>query len=125
MRSVLVAVPGIRQKTREEENKKNSDRAEHSPLFNDSQCWWLAAEPGAAEEETGPKMYRATGSPASSGSTTPTNSSGKGKQLASSAPDRVPDGVSPQPTENELQYEEVEKMSSVLPTMWMGGQTGR
>ena len=70
-------------------------------------------------------MYRATGSPASSGSTTPTNSSGKGKQLASNAPDQVHDGVSPQPTENELQYEEVEKMSSVLPTMWMGGQTGR
>ena len=68
-------------------------------------------------------MYRATGSPASSGSTTPTN--GKGKQLAGNASDLVRDGVSSLPTDNELQYEEMEKMSSVLPTMWMGGQTGR
>ena len=92
----------------------------------------FAGEPGGAagggggeEEESGPKMYRATGSPTSSGSTTPTDGSSKLRQLAGNAPDLVRDGLSPLPADNELQYEEAERMSSVLPTMWMGGQTGR
>ncbi|RZF40125.1 hypothetical protein LSTR_LSTR011253 [Laodelphax striatellus] len=34
------------------------------------------------------------------------------------------DGVTPAPTENELAYEELEKMSSVLPTVWLGSQNG-
>ncbi|XP_070197091.1 C-Jun-amino-terminal kinase-interacting protein 4-like isoform X2 [Littorina saxatilis] len=81
-------------------------------------------ETGTADEETGPKMYRATGSPPSSGANTPTDGSGQGKQLGGDVSDTVRDGVSSLPTENELQYEEAEKMSSVLPTMWMGGQSG-
>lgn len=70
-------------------------------------------------------MYRATGSPPSSGATTPTHVSGKSRRLTGEPSELVLDGVSPLPTDNELQYEEVEKMSSVLPTMWLGGQTGR
>ncbi|XP_039287674.1 C-Jun-amino-terminal kinase-interacting protein 4 isoform X5 [Nilaparvata lugens] len=34
------------------------------------------------------------------------------------------DGVSTAPTDNELAYEELEKMSSVLPTVWLGSQNG-
>ncbi|XP_049784106.1 C-Jun-amino-terminal kinase-interacting protein 4 isoform X5 [Schistocerca cancellata] len=36
----------------------------------------------------------------------------------------VKDGVSEIPKENEHAYEELEKMSSVLPTMWLGSQHG-
>lgn len=36
----------------------------------------------------------------------------------------VKDGMSELPTENELALEELEKMSSVLPTMWLGAQNG-
>ncbi|XP_076446416.1 C-Jun-amino-terminal kinase-interacting protein 4-like isoform X4 [Babylonia areolata] len=85
------------------------------------------SSPGAREEaESGPKMYRATGSPASSGSNTPTHggSAGKGRRLARETTELVRDGISPLPQDNELQYGEVEKMSSVSPTMWMGGQSG-
>nr|XP_024217372.1 JNK-interacting protein 3 isoform X2 [Halyomorpha halys] len=34
------------------------------------------------------------------------------------------DGVSAGPTDNEIASEELEKMSSVLPTMWLGAQNG-
>ncbi|CAH1394746.1 unnamed protein product [Nezara viridula] len=34
------------------------------------------------------------------------------------------DGVSSGPTDNEIASEELEKMSSVLPTMWLGAQNG-
>ncbi|KAL8561606.1 hypothetical protein ACOMHN_024841 [Nucella lapillus] len=85
-----------------------------------------ASQEGATadEAESGPKTYRATGSPASSGSNTPTHGSSKGRRLATDTPDLVRDGLSPLPVDNEHQYEEMEKMSSVLPTMWMGGQSG-
>lgn len=39
--------------------------------------------------------------------------------------DVVKDGVSEVSKDNELALEEIEKMSSVLPTMWMGSQRGR
>lgn len=38
--------------------------------------------------------------------------------------DVVKDGVSEVSKDNELAFEEVEKMSSVLPTMWLGSQRG-
>ncbi|XP_077984905.1 C-Jun-amino-terminal kinase-interacting protein 4-like isoform X2 [Glandiceps talaboti] len=34
------------------------------------------------------------------------------------------DGISALPTENDFMFDEVEKMSSVLPTMWLGAQNG-
>ncbi|XP_023710608.1 C-Jun-amino-terminal kinase-interacting protein 4 isoform X5 [Cryptotermes secundus] len=36
----------------------------------------------------------------------------------------VRDGLSQLPVENDVLYEEVEKMSSVLPTIWLGSQNG-
>ncbi|GAB6019442.1 hypothetical protein CHUAL_001023 [Chamberlinius hualienensis] len=39
--------------------------------------------------------------------------------------DVVKDGLAEVSKDNELAFEEVEKMSSVLPTMWMGSQKGR
>lgn len=38
--------------------------------------------------------------------------------------DLIKDGVSELPKDNALAYDEVEKMSSVLPTMWLGSQSG-
>ncbi|XP_077558736.1 JNK-interacting protein syd isoform X8 [Haemaphysalis longicornis] len=39
-------------------------------------------------------------------------------------PDIVKDGISELPTDNHLAYDQLEKMSSVLPTMWLGCQNG-
>ena len=39
--------------------------------------------------------------------------------------EQVKDGISSAGTGSDLQDEEVEKMSSVLPTMWIGAQSGR
>ena len=36
----------------------------------------------------------------------------------------IKDGVSEPSRENEIAYSEMEKMSSVLPTMWLGSQSG-
>ncbi|KAG1670596.1 C-Jun-amino-terminal kinase-interacting protein 4 [Nymphon striatum] len=38
--------------------------------------------------------------------------------------DQILDGVTAPATTNEVAYEEMEKMSSVLPTMWLGAQSG-
>lgn len=38
--------------------------------------------------------------------------------------DLYKDGVSALPMEQDLMREEAEKMSSVLPTMWLGAQSG-
>ena len=74
----------------------------------------------AAEDETPAKAYLTTGSPASSGPATPTHTAVKGKQR---------DGEGQGEQGASLPEEEVEetgeKMSSALPTMWMGGQSGR
>ena len=37
---------------------------------------------------------------------------------------KVVDGVSEVSRQNEIAFSEVEKMSSVLPTMWLGSQSG-
>ena len=36
----------------------------------------------------------------------------------------IKDGVGEPSRDNEIAYEEMEKMSSVLPTMWLGSQSG-
>jgi len=38
--------------------------------------------------------------------------------------DKVKDGVSEVSKANEIAFSEIEKMSSVLPTMWLGSQSG-
>lgn len=40
-------------------------------------------------------------------------------------PEIIKDGISELSKDNPLAYEHMEKMSSVLPTMWMGAQNGR
>lgn len=40
-------------------------------------------------------------------------------------PEIIKDGISELSKDNPLAYEHIEKMSSVLPTMWMGAQNGR
>ena len=72
-------------------------------------------------------VIKATGSPASSGTTTPTSSSsGSEKRLLREPTDTVvKDGISAVPTDNDFMYVEAEKMSSVMPTMWLGSQSGR
>ncbi|XP_038055618.1 C-Jun-amino-terminal kinase-interacting protein 4-like isoform X3 [Patiria miniata] len=40
------------------------------------------------------------------------------------ASDLLKDGLSAAPTENDVMHEEFEKMTSIKPTMWMGGQDG-
>ena len=70
-------------------------------------------------------MFKAKGSPVSSGTATPTSSTSLDRQRLQEQSELVKDGLSALPTENDLQYEEMEKMSSVLPTMWLGSQTGR
>nr|XP_006812321.1 PREDICTED: c-Jun-amino-terminal kinase-interacting protein 4-like [Saccoglossus kowalevskii] len=47
-----------------------------------------------------------------------------GSQATSMSGDLHKDGVSSLPTENDFMYVEVEKMSSVQPTMWLGAQNG-
>ncbi|GAB1604627.1 C-Jun-amino-terminal kinase-interacting protein 4-like [Argonauta hians] len=71
-------------------------------------------------------LIRATGSPASSAANTPTSSPSLGleKRLLQEPTELVKDGISTLPTDNDLQYEEVEKLSSVLPTMWLGSTSG-
>ncbi|XP_064482319.1 C-Jun-amino-terminal kinase-interacting protein 4-like isoform X2 [Ornithodoros turicata] len=39
-------------------------------------------------------------------------------------PDIIKDGISELPTANHVAYDQLEKMSSVLPTMWLGSQSG-
>ncbi|KAK0060740.1 C-Jun-amino-terminal kinase-interacting protein 4, partial [Biomphalaria pfeifferi] len=67
------------------------------------------------------QVFRAKGSPASSGSGTPTHSARL--RVSGSATDLITDGRASPTSENEWQTE-AEKMSSVLPTMWMGTQSG-
>lgn len=77
----------------------------------------------ASEEISQPQIFRAKGSPTSSGSTTPTHTTRL--RVSGSAAELIMDGRSSPSAESDLQSEEAEKMSSILPTMWMGSQSGR
>ncbi|BFZ15188.1 hypothetical protein BsWGS_18229 [Bradybaena similaris] len=79
-------------------------------------------DPLGADEMSLPQVFRAKGSPASSVSTTPTHTARLG--ASGSTIDLTVDGRSTPSGDNEFQNEEAEKMSSVLPTMWMGTQSG-
>ena len=41
------------------------------------------------------------------------------------ASDLLKDGLSETPAENDVMYEEAEKMSSIKPTVWLGAQNGK
>ncbi|XP_041356747.1 C-Jun-amino-terminal kinase-interacting protein 4-like isoform X3 [Gigantopelta aegis] len=76
------------------------------------------------DDPLGATVFRATGSPPSSGTITPSSSTDADKPLQDQ-PDIVRDGLSTTlTTDNQLQYGELEKMSSVVPTVWMGSQSG-
>lgn len=47
------------------------------------------------------------------------------KKLLKQPTDLMKDGMSDLNSSNEAAHEEIEKMSSVMPTMWLGSQSGR
>ena len=75
-------------------------------------------------------MIKATGSPASSGTSTPTrtpthHASSSTTRLMKEPNSLVKDGISSVTTDSDVISGEVEKASSILPTMWLGSQSGR
>lgn len=121
MESVKAAVHALKEKTDENKDDELSEdrgRPEGSESGADISSTSSTDAQGL--------LIKATGSPASSGATTPTSSSSSGpeKRLLQEPTELVKDGISTLPTDNDLQYEEVEKMSSILPTMWLGSQSG-
>ncbi len=67
----------------------------------------------------------ATGSPVSSASSTPVHSARDNKRLLKEPSELIKDGISNVPVDNDYVSVQIEKMSSVLPTMWLGSQSGR
>ena len=84
-------------------------------------------DPLGATSEENIKVVKATGSPASSGTSTPTHtaSAASEKRLLKEPTSLVKDGLSSITTDSEMISGEVEKASSILPTMWLGSQSGR
>ena len=82
-----------------------------------------AKEEGGEEHKA--KIKKATGSPSRSASSTPSSTPKHEKRLLKAPNELVKDGISAVPTDNDFMYVEVEKASSVLPTMWLGSQSGR
>lgn len=73
-----------------------------------------------------PTVFKAKGSPVDSGTATPEVSSGiVSRRMLHEPSEMVKDGINALASGSDLQNEEVEKMSSVLPTMWLGAQSGR
>ncbi|XP_033632321.1 C-Jun-amino-terminal kinase-interacting protein 4-like isoform X2 [Asterias rubens] len=54
----------------------------------------------------------------------PTEMLRRHRSSTAGASDLLKDGLSAAPTENDVMYEEAEKMSSIKPTMWLGAQDG-
>ncbi|XP_071087279.1 C-Jun-amino-terminal kinase-interacting protein 4-like isoform X13 [Haliotis cracherodii] len=75
-------------------------------------------------ESIKPTVFRATGSPVSSGTATPNSTSSGGEKRLQDQEELDKEGITSIAADNELQYGELEKMSSLLPTMWMGSQSG-
>ncbi|XP_064636506.1 C-Jun-amino-terminal kinase-interacting protein 4-like isoform X7 [Lineus longissimus] len=79
------------------------------------------------EDKVKATVVRAKGSPASSGAGTPPgapSSSDKRLLKEQEQTDLLKDGIAAVPMEGDMMMVEVEKMSSVMPTMWMGSQSG-
>ena len=77
------------------------------------------------------KVIKATGSPALSATSTPVKAAEEGgsgeKAVLRPVPALVKDGLNSLPTDpnNDILHNEVQKMESILPTMWLGSQSGR
>ncbi|XP_060567901.1 C-Jun-amino-terminal kinase-interacting protein 4-like, partial [Ruditapes philippinarum] len=72
-----------------------------------------------------PTVFKAKGSPVSSGTATPDTSSGiMSRRVLREPSEMVKDGINALASGSNIQAEEVEKTSSVLPTMWLGAQSG-
>ncbi|KAH3833821.1 hypothetical protein DPMN_107137 [Dreissena polymorpha] len=69
-------------------------------------------------------VFKAKGEPVNSGAATPDLSRKTSRRLFQEPSGLVKDGINSLASGNDLQTEEVEKMGSVLPTMWMGTQSG-
>ncbi|XP_076468439.1 C-Jun-amino-terminal kinase-interacting protein 4-like isoform X5 [Babylonia areolata] len=120
-------VPAVSLNT-EEPPKESEDSVEdqegEAPQRDEASQGDDLSEEGEAEVEAVAKAYLTTGTPASV-PTTPTK--GRPHSATGAGGDRSQEGSSPLPEEGEqvLAGEgEEEKMSSTLPTMWMGGQSG-
>ncbi|ESP04396.1 hypothetical protein LOTGIDRAFT_170787, partial [Lottia gigantea] len=76
---------------------------------------------GVSSEDDKPTVFRATGSPPSSRNTSPTSPAGPVENVSndSGVGKDGDSGIS-----SDEQYTDLDKMSSVLPTMWLGSQTG-
>ncbi|XP_033743951.1 C-Jun-amino-terminal kinase-interacting protein 4-like isoform X5 [Pecten maximus] len=87
----------------------------------------LSSSAAFGNDDAPASVFKARGSPVSSGTATPTSTSSSrslDRRALQEQADLVRDGISPLPLDSDLQYEETEKMSSVLPTMWLGSQSG-
>ncbi|WAQ98435.1 JIP4-like protein [Mya arenaria] len=75
-------------------------------------------------ESSQPTVFKAKGEPVNSGAATPDLSGRTSHRLLKDPSGLVKDGINSLASGNDLQAEEVEKMGSVLPTMWLGAQSG-
>lgn len=75
-------------------------------------------------DDVQPSVFKARGSPAHSGTNTPVSRSSLASLDRHRHSELIRDGLSPMSVDSDVQFEETEKMTSVLPTMWMGTQTG-
>jgi len=76
-------------------------------------------------ETSQPTVFKARGEPTNSGTATPDMSARLGRRVLRDPSGLVKDGINMLASGSDLQAEEVGKMGSVLPTMWMGTQSGR
>ncbi|XP_069129928.1 C-Jun-amino-terminal kinase-interacting protein 4-like isoform X7 [Argopecten irradians] len=101
---------------------EHKDKADTESLVSER-----SYEAAFGSDDGPPSVFKARGSPVSSGTATPTSTSSSrslDRRALQEQADLVRDGISPLPLDSDLQYEETEKMSSVLPTMWLGSQSG-
>ena len=75
------------------------------------------------------RISTAKASPSTSGRSSPMPEAPSGissKRMLSKEPSElVKDGLNSVPMDNDFALDEMEKMNSVLPTMWLGSQSGR
>lgn len=140
----IASVPGARESDYapsdvdcvELNNKEVTEQQEKERGIEDDD---VIAENEVQDEDFGdqePTIGKITFVSCATGSSYPTSDTSTNKELDSmeiAAPTRrlvkevtgvVRDGLSQLPKENDVLYEEVEKMSSVLPTIWLGSQNG-
>ncbi|XP_078323877.1 C-Jun-amino-terminal kinase-interacting protein 4-like isoform X18 [Crassostrea virginica] len=75
-------------------------------------------------DDVQPSVFKARGSPANSGTNTPVSRSSLASLDRHRHSELIRDGLSPMSVDSDVQFEETEKMTSVLPTMWLGSQSG-